>query len=266
MLKNWTVITKPVKNGSDGIIARERYLNSRKHQNHINTEAIIDIVGNESTSKRIILAGEKYRLRNKLKSNRRGRPLSSFAIEFCLTLPKQYRPTPNQWRAVIVECCKALADHLALSGDDKKTFYNHIRAVCHQQHQAGIRGAGDHVHLIVSKVLKDRVLTELQKKAATRVLKRAFTTATATHIGFSIDEYKPSELNKGHRLEKWQYESQNLEAANAEHTKLQRKLEKQIRNWEEAVRVADVRQVKRQKNRIKKTLLQIESITPKTRN
>ncbi|EGQ9921643.1 TPA: hypothetical protein ACN33E_000789 [Vibrio parahaemolyticus] len=260
MLKNWTVITKPVKNGSDGIIARERYLNSRTHQNHKNTEAILDIVGNESTSKRIILAGEKYRLRNKLKSNRRGRPLSSFAIEFCLTLPKQYRPTPNQWRAVIVECCQALADHLALSGDDKKTFYNHIRAVCHQQQQTGTRGTGDHVHLIVSKVLKDKVLTGLQKKAATKVLKQAFTTATATHLQLSIDEYKPYELDKGRRLEKWQYESLKLEAANAEQAKLQKKLEKQIRRWEEAVAKADMKQIQRQRTRIEKSLQQLKCI------
>ncbi|MDW1463180.1 hypothetical protein R7F07_11935 [Vibrio sp. YT-16] len=262
MLKNWIVITKPVKNGSDGIIARERYLNSRKHKNHTNTEAILDIVGNESTSKRIIVAGEKYRLRSKLKSNRRGRPLSSFAIEFCLTLPKQYRPTPNQWRAVIAECCRALADHLELSGDDRKTFFNHIRGVCHQQQQTGTRGAGDHVHLIVSKVLKDRVLAGLQKKAATKVLKRAFTAATTKHIGLSIDEYKPYELDKGHRLEKWQYESQKMEAANAEHTKLQKKLEKQISKWEEAVRAADLKQIKRQKNRIDKSLSQLASLKP----
>lgn len=262
MLKNWTVITKPVKNGSDGIIAREKYLNSRTHQNHTNTEAILDIVGNESTSKRIIVAGEKYRLRSKLKSNRRGRPLSSFAIEFCLTLPKQYRPTPNQWRAVIAACCRALADHLELSGDDRNTFFNHIRGVCHQQQQTGNRGAGDHVHLIVSKVLKDRVLTGLQKKAATKVLKRAFTAATTKYIGLSIDKYKPYELDKGHRLEKWQYESQKMEAANAEHTKLQKKLEKQISKWEEAVRAADLKQIKRQKNRIEKSLSQLASLKP----
>ncbi|MEZ9635253.1 hypothetical protein AB4299_18645 [Vibrio cyclitrophicus] len=260
MLKNWTVITKPVKNGSDGIIARERYLNSRTHQNHTNTEAIIDIIGNESTSKKIIIAGERYRLRSKLKANRRGRPLSSFAIEFCLTLPKQYRPTPKQWHAIIVECCRALADHLKLTGDDRKTFFNHIRGICHQQHQAGIRGAGDHVHLIVSKVLKDRVLTELQKKAATRVLKKAFTAATVTHIGLSIDEYKPSELDKGNRLEKWQYESQKVESANIEKAKLQQKLEKQIKRLEEAVSKADMKQIKRQRNRINKSLSQIALI------
>lgn len=262
MLKNWTVITKPVKNGSDGIIARERYLNSRTHQNHTNTEAIIDIIGNESTSKKIIIAGERYRLRSKLKADRRGRPLSSFAIEFCLTLPKQYRPTPKQWHAIIVECCRALADHLKLTGDDRKSFFNHIRGVCHQQHQAGIRGAGDHVHLIVSKVLKDRVLTELQKKAATIVLKRAFTVATATHIGMFVHEYKPSEIEKGHRLEKWQYESQKVEAENVEQAKLQQKLEKQIKRWEEAVAKADMKQIKRQRNRIEQSLKQLKLHKP----
>ncbi|MEZ8314268.1 hypothetical protein AB6C44_11720 [Vibrio splendidus] len=261
MLKNWTVITQPVKDGSNGIISREKYLTSKIHPNHSRTEKILNLIGNESTTKRIIIAGEKHRLRQKLRSERRGRPLASFAMEFCLTLPKTYRPTREQWQSIVADCCRSLACHLNLKDDEKKIFFNQVRAVCHQQLQKGHRGAGDHVHLIVSKIINGKVLTELQKKKTTRVLKQAFTTSTATHLGISIDEYKPSELDKGHRLEKWMYESSKLEIANTEQDKLQKKLENQIKKWEEALKMADLKQIKRQKNRINKSLLQLESIT-----
>ncbi|EPN8252682.1 hypothetical protein ACT3SD_004339 [Vibrio alginolyticus] len=252
-MKNWTVITKPVKNGSNGIIARERYLKSVSHPNHANTEAIIDIVGSENTSKKIIIAGERYRLKQKLRGNRKGRPLSSYAMEFCLTLPKLYRPTPVQWRSIIGDCCQALANYLKLTGEDRKLFYSLIRGVCHQQNQQG-RASGDHCHLIVSKVLKDRVLTDLQRKRATSLIKQAFTASTTVHLGISVDDYKPHELNRGRRLEKWQYESRKMKEIQEQNNRLLKKLEKQIERWELALENSDIKQIRRQRNRIEKLL------------
>ncbi|EOG7700947.1 hypothetical protein ACLINR_000425 [Vibrio parahaemolyticus] len=260
MLKNWTVITKPVRDGSNGIIAREKYLNSANHPNHANTEAIFDIVGNEITSKRILISGEQYRLQQKLRSERRGRPLSSYAMEFCLTLPKTYRPSREQWKAIIADCCKALAIHLDLTGDDRKKFYSLVRGVCHQQGEhSSYRGTGDHVHLIVSKLVNGQVLTGLQKKGATTTLKAAFTLSVTKYLGISVDSYTPQKLERGQRLEKWQYESQQLQAANEQHKNLLNKLERQISKWEDAVATADMRQIRRQRNRIEKSLAQAEA-------
>lgn len=205
-MKNFVLITKPVKNGGAGVIARERYLKSVSHPNHTNTEAIFDVVGSKETSKRIIVAGEQYKLKKMLSNNRQGRQLSSFAMEFCFTLPKPYRPSREQWRSILGGCCKALADHLKLKGAERKEFFSLIRGVCHQQNQTG-SGSGDHCHLLISKVVGGKVLGDLQRKKATSLLKQAFNTAVATHIGISIHDYKPNELNRGRRLEKWQYES-----------------------------------------------------------
>lgn len=63
MIKNWTVITQPVKNGSDGVACRERYLMSIKHPNHKYTSEILNIIGNDKTTRYIALIGEQYRLR-----------------------------------------------------------------------------------------------------------------------------------------------------------------------------------------------------------
>ncbi|WP_146447165.1 hypothetical protein [Vibrio cyclitrophicus] len=255
-MNTFVVITKPVQGGSAAIVTREKYLKSESHPNHSNTEAIFDVVGNEATSKRIIVNGEQYKLNRMLSNNRRGRQVSSFAMEFCLTLPKPYRPTREQWRLVIKDCCKALADHLQLIGSDRKEFFSLVRGVCHQQDQEG-KGTGDHCHLIVSKIVAGKVLRELQRKGSTALLKQAFTTAVTTHVGISIDDYKPHQLHRGKRLEKWQYESRKMEELNNENKKLVNKLKKQIERWETALENSDIKQLRRQKNRIEKTFSEL---------
>ena len=88
MLKNWTVITQPVRFATDGVMMRERYLQSLTHANHKHTHRIVSIFGCAETSNRIALAGEEFRLNQKIYNSRGGRPLSSYAVEYCLTLPK----------------------------------------------------------------------------------------------------------------------------------------------------------------------------------
>ncbi|WP_059018961.1 hypothetical protein [Vibrio coralliirubri] len=255
-MKTFVVITQPVKNGSTGILARERYLKSSSHPNHTNTEEIFDVVGNEATSKRIIVAGEQYKLNKMLSNNRRGRSISSFAVEFCLSFPQGYRPTKDQWRLIIGDCCRSLAEHLKLERNDRKEFYSLVRGVCHQQNQTGA-GSGDHSHLVVPKIIGNRVLRELQRKSSTAVLKQAFTAAISKHVGISVDDYKPYELNRGRRLEKWQYESRKTEELLKEKQRLVDKLEKQVERWELALENYDTKQMRRQRNRIKNSLSEV---------
>ncbi len=137
MLKNWTVITQPVRLASDGVMMRERYLQSLKHANHKHTEHIVSIFGCAKTSNRIALAGEEFRLNQKIYNSRGGRPLSSYAVEFCLTLPKGYRPTTQQWQSVIKDCSLALAKLCKLNKLEFAQYRQQIRAVLHQQDQEG---------------------------------------------------------------------------------------------------------------------------------
>ena len=109
MLKNWTVITQPVRFATDGVMMRERYLQSLTHTNHKHTQRIVSIFGCAETSNRIALAGEELRLNQQMYNRRGGRPLSTYAVEYCLTLPKGYRPTKQQWQSVVKDCSLALA-------------------------------------------------------------------------------------------------------------------------------------------------------------
>ncbi|MDD1795892.1 hypothetical protein LRP50_22495 [Enterovibrio sp. ZSDZ42] len=258
MLKNWTVTTQAVKNGADGVIIRERYLLSQQHSNHRNTEQIMPIIGSPETSRRVALVGEQFRLNQKLNNHKGGRPLSSYAVEFCLTLPKGHRPSIEQWQSIVSDCCIHLARFMLLTPDEMKQYKSQIRAVLHQQPQQGRTGSGDHVHLIIGKVIGNKVLKVLQQKKGTSFIKQAFNAAVLKHVGLDYREYKPFELNRGKRLETWRYEHRNAEEA--KHTqKLIAKLQAQADKWFKALEEFDLKQQNRQLNRMLKTFEELSS-------
>lgn len=258
MLKNWTITTQAVKNGSDGVMIRERYLLSVKHPNHRKTEKLISIVGSSNTTRQIAIAGEQFRLNQKLYNAKGGRPLATYAVEFMLSLPKGYRPTPKQWRDITADCCMALARFLRLNKEELTQYKSQVRAVLHQQPQTGKTGSGDHIHLIIGKVVGKRVLKELQQKKATHLIKQAFNAAVLKHVGLDYREYKPHELNRGKRLETWRYQQQK--AQDAKHTmRIIRKLQSQADKWFKSVEEDDIKQQNRQYNRVSKTFEELSS-------
>ncbi|MEZ8723820.1 hypothetical protein AB6D66_22325 [Vibrio pomeroyi] len=252
MLKNWTVITQPVRLASDGVMMRERYLQSLKHANHKHTQRIVSIFGCAKTSNRIALAGEEFRLNQKIYNSRGGRPLSSYAVEYCLTLPKGYRPTTQQWQSVVKDCSLALAKLCKLDKSEFSQYRQQIRAVLHQQEQGGKRGSGDHVHLIIGKVVGKRVLKELQQKKATKLIKQAFNSAVLKHVGVDHRSYEPIEAEKGRRLSTWQYQYEKANQA-LEIEKLISKMQNQFDKWLKAKEEHNDRQQRRQENRLMKT-------------
>lgn len=197
MLKNWTVTTQPVRLGTDGVIMRERYLLNPKHANHKHSEALISLFGCAEASNQIALVGEQFRLNQHLYNRKGGRPLTSYAMEYCLTLPKGYRPTKDQWQSIVRDCCLALARLCKLNKTELAQYRQQIRAVVHQQNQDGVKGSGDHVHLIVGKVVGNRVLKELQQKKATKLVKQAFNHAVLKYVGIDHRTYEPVEVEKG---------------------------------------------------------------------
>ncbi|MEZ8826156.1 hypothetical protein AB6E04_17510 [Vibrio amylolyticus] len=257
MLKNWTVTTQAVKGASKGMVIRELYLMSYKHRNHKQTEQIISLIGNKQTSQRIALRGEQFRTIQQMEK-RRGRPIESYAVEYCLTLPRGFRPKQKEWFLIVADCCNALAKTLKLDNEEKNEFKNQIRAVLHRQPQTGNRGSGDHVHLIVGKVIKGRVLSYLQKKSATKLIKSAFNTAALNHCHIDHKLYKPKSISTGPRVVDWRYQQQQVEAS-LESQRALIKLQRQVEKWFEANRANDYRQANRQKNRLNKTLQELST-------
>ncbi|MEK2044487.1 hypothetical protein WOB69_22755 [Vibrio parahaemolyticus] len=258
MIKNWTVTTQPVRMASDGIMMRERYLLNPKHANHKHSEALISLFGCAETSSRIALAGEQFRLNQQLNNRSGGRPLSSYAMEYCLTLPKSYRPTSEQWQSIVKDCCLALARLCQLNKSELAQYKKQIRAVLHQQNQEGYKGSGDHVHLIVGKVVGNRVLKELQKKKATKLIKQMFNHAVLKHVGINHQSYKPIEIAQGRRLSTWQYQYEKANQA-LEIERLIKKMQSQFDKWLRAKEEHNTRQQHRQKNRLINTYEALKS-------
>ncbi|HCG8465095.1 TPA: hypothetical protein NJ562_003093 [Vibrio parahaemolyticus] len=256
MIKNFTLISQPVKLQSDGVMMRERYLLSEQHANHKHSDALISLVGCAETSHRIALAGEKFRLEQQLK-RKGGRPLSSYAMEYCLTLPRGYRPSIEQWQSITSDCCIKLAKYCKLTKAEFAQYRQQIRAVLHQQNQEGQKGTGDHVHLIIGKVVRGRVLKELQKKGATKLLKQTFNHAVLQHVGIDYRSYEPIEKEKGRRLSTWQYQYEKANQA-LEIEKLIKKMQSQFDKWLNAKEELNERQIRRQQNRLLKSYEQLK--------
>ncbi|WP_305811934.1 hypothetical protein [Photobacterium leiognathi] len=258
MLKNWTVTTQPVRLGTDGVMMRERYLLNKQHANHKYTEALVSVFGCAETSNRIALAGEQFRLNQHLYSCKGGRPLSSYAMEYCLTLPKGFRPTTAQWQSIVKDCCFALAKLCKLNKSEFAQYRQQIRAVLHQQKQDGTKGSGDHVHLIIGKVIGGKILKELQQKKSTKLIKQAFNQAVLKHVGVDHRTYEPVEIEKGRRLSTWQYQHQKATEA-LEIEKLIKQMQVQFDKWLKANEARDERQLKRQKIRLLKTYEELKA-------
>ncbi|EGR0934315.1 hypothetical protein GWZ53_15060 [Vibrio cholerae] len=263
MLKNWTVTTQPVRLGTDGVIMRERYLLNPKHANHKHSEALISLFGCAETSNRIALVGEQFRLNQHLYNRKGGRPLTSYAMEYCLTLPKGYRPTKDQWQSIVRDCGLALARLCKLNKSEFAQYRQQIRAVLHQQAQDGNKGSGDHVHLIIGKIVSGKVLKELQQKQATKIIKLAFNQSVLKHVGVDYRTYVPNEKEKGRRLTTWQYQHQRATEA-LEIEKLIEKMQSQFDKWLKAKEEHNERQARRQQNRLVKNYEQLRLYSPST--
>ncbi|MEF1167149.1 hypothetical protein [Vibrio campbellii] len=263
MIKNWTVTTQPVRLASDGIMMRERYLLNTKHANHKHTEDLVSLFGCADTSNRIALAGEQFRLNQQLNNCRGGRPLSSYAVEYCLTLPKGFRSSSEQWQSIVKDCCLALAKLCKLNKSEFAQYRQQIRAVLHQQNQDGAKGSGDHVHLIIGKVVGSRVLKELQQKKSTKLIKQAFNKSVLEHVGIDYRSYEPIEREKGRRLLTWQYQHQKATEA-LEIEKLIKQMQVQFDKWLKAKEEHNERQARRQQNRLVRNYEQFKQYSPST--
>ncbi|WP_199479918.1 hypothetical protein [Vibrio harveyi] len=256
-MNNWTVVTQPVRWQSKGVFLRERYLTSTTHSNHKYTEKITSILGSQTTTKNIALLGEQFNLRRTV-NNSRGRRLESYAMEFCLTLPKGYRPEPEKWIMVINDICNQTCQYCKLTPEEFNRFRSCIRAVLHQQDQSIRGGTGDHIHLIIPKLVFDgnnfRILKELQRKQYTKIIKNIYTSSIIKHFGYRVSDYSPKNKGYGKRMETWKYIKSELDTSIVHNKKLLRMIQ-QMEKWFLAFEEKDQRQMNRQLNRIKKSYL-----------
>ncbi|MEH0373032.1 hypothetical protein [Vibrio mimicus] len=256
-IKNWTVTVESVKN----INAREIYLNDKKHFNHRKTENIFSVFGSDRTSLNINYQCEKYKLK-KAKEGKGGRPPTP-AMEFVFTLPKQIRPTQEQWRNILKRIIHNIASSLRVPASE---FNGIVRAVTHQQAQDQERGSGDHMHVIIGKYTNNGLyLRELQKRGVIRTSKLSFNDAVKTELGISNYDYIPTknyENSAKKRVPQWVVkqarEKEKIEEQKKLSLKLIAKITNQSEKWLLAFKYNDHKQMNRQYNRIVKEINNID--------
>ncbi|WP_157953665.1 hypothetical protein [Oceanimonas marisflavi] len=280
-MKGWTVKTAVTKNGAKGIAARHVYLFNKKHINHEKTECITKVFGGDDAMANIVYYAERYSAEQKMRGLG-GRPPSSYAMEFTLNLPKNYRPSEKQWRGIVIDCINALAKCCNVGG---KELASSTLAILHQQSMEG-KGTGDHVHLVVGKFTEQgNFLKNLQRKTATHVLKNTFNNSTKQRCGYDWTEYaKTLECQKcpnKKNIPSWRVKSArdfnlideklNLVKSLSEQfdnklhkTQLEKKLlerlQRQLIKWFKAKEEKDSTQKNRQKNRIYKTMSELSNL------
>ncbi|MBO0215793.1 hypothetical protein J0676_20005 [Vibrio sp. Vb2880] len=236
-------------------------MNDKHHKNHTYTEQITTIFGDENHSLNMIRNCEKYKLflAQKRKGGRPPKP----AIEFVISLPKGIRPSYEQWRSMFNIVMRNLARSLNV---DSKSLAPIVRAVLHQQSQdKELKGAGDHVHILLGKFTNDLVyLRDLQRKSTTRLIKQSFNVAMIKVMGISNQDYQSVKEYEGHakkRAPSWAVKAAREKEKLSEQNNRLMRIIGQAKKWLEAYDLQNIKQMNRQLNRINKELNELEGIS-----
>lgn len=188
MLKNWTVITQPIKDQSLGLKKFLRYLVSESHKNHKNKTAIKPIFGNiDRFHLKTVFNITKQELIT-AKKKKGGRGFNSFAQSFVFSLPPDLpnKITHQQWQNISKDIIKELSLFLNLTPQHLK---DHLFMNLHEQDNP-------HLNLVIAKVINGITRTELQQKSIIKVLKHAFNLAVLQHTGLDHTQYQPKTRRK----------------------------------------------------------------------
>lgn len=173
-MKNFVVITQPIKDQAKGLTNYLSYLVSSKHKNHRDKTRIVPI---HSTIKKLLKnCIEQITDRNleRKKAKRGGRDITSYAQSFIFSLPPDIHLNDKEWKQVAMSIFCDLADYLNFP---KTTLSNNCFINLHDQDN-------QHINLVVSKVINGSVCIGIQKKAVLAMLKQSFNSAVlkATNI------------------------------------------------------------------------------------
>lgn len=183
VMRNWVVISKPVKAGAKGLARYLSYLTSPDHPNHKNKTNIIPLFGNsQNLYKRIIFSVAEKELKT-AKKRKGGRPLTSYAQSYVFTLPEGLgiNPTKAEWSSITKELINTL---MFFTNTSKEEIAKHIFVNIHDE-------KNPHLNLVVSKIIGGNVKIDLQKKSIITALKKTFNYAVLNTLKVSPSDYQP---------------------------------------------------------------------------
>ncbi|WP_076419652.1 hypothetical protein [Colwellia sp. UCD-KL20] len=200
-MKNWTVISKPIKEQARGLANYLNYLINTEHKNHKNKTKIIPVFGVADKLYQRIIYSVAERDLERSKKRKGGRAISSYAQSYVFTLPENLpkHPSYSDWKNISVELLKTIQAFTGVSPDElKKNIFINI----HDQ-------KNPHLNIVVSKIMDKSVKTELQKKSIVTALKKTFNFAVMQTIKLSPENYKPLK-KRSKRYDEYQYQQKKL--------------------------------------------------------
>lgn len=180
-MKNFVVITQPIKEQTKGLTNYLSYLVSSNHKNHRDKTRIVPI---HNTIKKLLNnCIEQITDRNleRKKAKKGGRDITSYAQSFIFSLAPDIHLNDEQWKQIAMLVFCDLADYLNLSKTilSKNCFIN-----LHDQ-------KNQHINLVISKVIDGTVRKDIQKKAVLAMLKQSFNSAVLKITNIDHINYKP---------------------------------------------------------------------------
>lgn len=179
-MKNFVVITQPIKDQTKGLTNYLSYLVSTKHKNHRDKTRIVPI---HSTIKKLLnhcIGQITQRNLERKKAKKGGRDICSYAQSFVFSLPPDIYLNDEQWKQVAMSVFCDLANYLNLP---KTTLSKSCFINLHDQDN-------QHINLVISKVINGKVCKDIQKKAVLALLKQSFNSAVLKTVNINHLTYK----------------------------------------------------------------------------
>ncbi|CAH8208595.1 hypothetical protein [Vibrio aestuarianus] len=252
-IKNWFVRSEAIADKALGAIRYARYLTDKNHPNHKGKTSILNI-HSKPVDIALIAIKEAYNadLVNS-KKQKGGRPTSSYLQSFVFSLPVDVELNNEQWKNISKALIKDLADRLNVS---TKQLLKYSSLVLHQQ-------SNTHLNLIVCRTMDGQSFQQaLTRPSTTNLLKASFN-RELIRCGYNYQDYKPK-AKRSKRLKRWEELTEKEKLIDDKHQSLKvvhsviRRLNNQLKKLVLAYRTEDQKNIKRQQNRLNRTIEKLE--------
>ncbi|UJQ41981.1 hypothetical protein [Vibrio anguillarum] len=252
-IKNWFVRSEAITDKALGAIRYARYLTDKNHPNHKGKTSIFNI-HSKPVDIALIAIKEAYNADlNNAKKQKGGRPTSSYLQSFVFSLPADVELNNEQWKNISKALIKDLADRFNVS---TKQLLKYSSLVLHKQNNP-------HLNLIVSRTMDGQSFQQaLTRPSTTNLLKASFN-RELIKCGYDYQDYKPK-AKRSKRLKRWEELTEKEKLIDDKHQSLKavhsviRKLNNQLKKLVLAYRTEDQKNIKRQQNRLNRTIEQLE--------
>ena len=252
-IKNWFVRSEAITDKALGAIRYARYLTDKNHPNHKGKTSIFNI-HSKPVDIALIAIKEAYNADlNNAKKQKGGRLTSSYLQSFVFSLPADVELNNEQWKNISKALIKDLADRFNVS---TKQLLKYSSLVLHKQNNP-------HLNLIVSRTMDGQSFQQaLTRPSTTNLLKASFN-RELIKCGYDYQDYKPK-AKRSKRLKRWEELTEKEKLIDDKHQSLKavhsviRKLNNQLKKLVLAYRTEDQKNIKRQQNRLNRTIEQLE--------